>query len=292
MKIKPRPRFLPLLAVLLGHLAAAGPCRAAVIYVDNRRGDDAYDGRLPEPVSPFVGPVQTIARGLQLARTGDTVHVASTGVPYYESLALFGPRHSGFSTVPFTIAGNGAVVDGAVPVPASAWREIGPGLWKMTPWRKGHYQLLLGDAVVPEHRPAPGAADFAKLPVGEWTAWKGSIYYRAEFDVLPPDEPFRFAYHGVGLSLYRIRYVHVRDLTFRNFRLDGINAHDLSSDVVFENVRTVQNGRAGVAVGGSASVLLRGCELAGNRMHSLLVTEQAAAEVEESKLDEPATVAK
>ena len=50
-----------------------GRSLAGVIYVDNRLGDDRYDGSAATAGSETTGPVRTIRRGLQLAQAGDTV---------------------------------------------------------------------------------------------------------------------------------------------------------------------------------------------------------------------------
>ncbi len=257
------------------------------VYVDNVAGDDRNDGGSPEATGATAGPVRTLRRGTQLAGPGDTLHIANRGVPYYESMTLAGSKHSGGPNVPFTVQGNGAVLDGSRLVPPEAWTRIGNGLWKFTPWRKGHYLLLLDDKPLPEH---PSPTDFgglAKVPAGHWTAWRGSIYFRPEALVEPRELPLAFAADHAGMTLYAVRYVHVVDLIVRHFRLDGVNAHDLSREVQFDNVVSTANGRSGLSVGGSSVVEFREGDLRGNRGPSVRTEELGAADVQESKLDEP-----
>src|SRR5262245_55566178 len=83
------------------------------IYVSNTAGDDRSRGYEPESLYAGGGPVRTIAKALRIASTGDRIVIANTDVPYHESLSLVGERHSGYPHEPFTIEGNGAVLDGS-----------------------------------------------------------------------------------------------------------------------------------------------------------------------------------
>lgn len=281
------------LVAFAGYLLLAVPASARTIYVDSRHGDDANNGRSERPTSPGNGPVRTIARALERVGNGDVISLANHGIPYYEQISLTGSQHSGFPNVNFVLEGNGSVVDGSWPVPVSAWKRIEGHLWRMSPWRKGHYVLLLGGEPIPEFRVPPAAGELPAIPAGHWAAWRGSIYYQ-----LPPHEepsylPLRFARLGVGLTLYDVRHVTIRNVTFRHFRLDGVNAHDRCRNVVLEDVRCVGNGRAGVAVGGTSDVTIRSCQLMDNLRHSVLITERAAAILDPSaasELNEPPTL--
>ena len=266
---------------------------AATIYVDPLHGDDENDGRAKRPSSPGNGPVRTIARALERAGFGDTINLANHGIPYHEPISLTGRRHSGFPSIPFVLEGNGAIVDGSFPVPPSAWERVEGNLWKMTPRRKGHYVLLLGDEPIEEHRVPAASAQLPSIPVGQWAAWRGSIYYHLPQYEEPSYLPLRFARWGVGLTLYDARDVVVRNVTFRHFRLDGVNAHDRCRNVILEDVRCVGNGRAGVAAAGTSDVTLRSCQVMGNLRHSVLITERAAAILDPevpNELDEPPTL--
>ncbi|GAB4151945.1 MAG: hypothetical protein Tsb009_27540 [Planctomycetaceae bacterium] len=265
-------------------------CSAGILYVDNRQGSDGNDGRASKPAGMGTGPTRTIGKAIALAKQGDTIIVSNTGTPYYESITIAGRRLSGVSGLPFTLIGNGAIVDGSRPVPANAWKNVGGNVWKIRPWRKGHYQLLLNNQPVPEVRPAQRPQSRPKLAVGQWTAWKGEIFYRSAPLTSPLEKPFRFAYHSVGLTLYNARDVQVMDLTFRGFRLDGVNAHDLCERVTLEKVQMHSNGRAGFTVAGSSAVLMRNCTLEKNRLHSALISELGGVKIENSKLSKPPTL--
>jgi hypothetical protein len=251
--------------------------RAGTIFVDNRAGRDVFDGKSAEPVNAFTGPVRSLRRALVLAGRGDTIVLKKNDLPYDGSLLLNGGRHSGFPNAEFTIIGNGAVIDGSQPILPNSWKPAGDHLWTITPWRKGHYLLLLHGAPVPELTVGRSGAGPAKLPEGHWCAWRGSIYYRAAKGAPPRDLPFRAAAATVGVSLYAVENVRIRDLTLRHFRLDGVNAHDLCHNVVLENVTATQNGRAGLAVGGSSEVILQQGAMVNNRVKDVLITELGRA---------------
>jgi hypothetical protein len=276
--------ILSLVFVRVGHLPAA------VIYVDNLQGSDAFDGSTIRPFDENSGPVKTLRRALQLSRGGDTIILANNGTPYYESIQLVGRRHSGYQHVKFTIIGNGAVLSGLRVVPPSTWRKVGPDLWKMTPWRKGHYQLLLDGKLVPEQRLPRGVKELPAMPEGHWSAWRGSIYYQApQFDE-PSRHRFQFAGDEVGLTLYQVHDVRIVDVTFRHFRLDGVNAHDFCRNIVLENVTSRENGRAGVSVGGTSEITIRNSRLVGNRLDPLRISELGMVEVEGTEMDAAPTI--
>ncbi len=289
MGIKTSFGCLLLLSVVVGLVPIQTVC-AATIYVNNRIGSDALDGKSSGLLGAKAGPVRTIRRALRIADSADIVVLANTGTPYYESIQLFGKRHSGIGIGKFTIIGNGAVVSGARLVLPKAWRLVGSDLWKLTPWRKGHYQLILDAKPLPEHKDVASSADLLKIPPGHWAAWRGSIYFKTKPLESPDLRNYAIAMLSVGLTLCDVRDVQVIGVTFRHFRLDGINAHDRCRNVVFDDVKSIENGRAGLVVAGSSSVRLVKSELANNRVHSLMVTERGDAVVDKSTFSQPPTV--
>ncbi|MBW3538633.1 MAG: right-handed parallel beta-helix repeat-containing protein [Planctomycetes bacterium] len=269
-------------AFFFAALSAAGASVAEDLYVDDVLGRDTANGRFATPVDPLTGPVRTIGRALRLAGTGDTIVIKNNGRPYYESLAMDGRVNSGSPLAHFTIEGNGAVVDGSAALPPNLWRKAGEDLWKLTPWKKGWYLLLDAGRPLAEHECPREAHPATDLPAGHWCAWEGSIYLRLEGFDEPRDRSLALAARGVGLSLYNVRHATIRNLTFQHFQRDGANAHDLCRDVVLENVRLLENGRAGLAAGGTSAVLVQGCEIAGNRRHSVLISEKAGVAIDDA----------
>lgn len=277
-------------ALCLGIMIWSNLAEAGIIYVDSRTGNDQFDGKAAKPLGSSVGPLRSLRGALSRAKPGDTIELANNGSPYFGSATLSGGRHSALGHIRMIIEGNGAVIDGSQPVPPHAWREVANRIWKVTPWRKGHYQLVLEDSPLPEYVDSSGSVQLDEIPEGHWAAKQGSIYYRAALGEYPPEGPFRFARHSVGLTLYGVRGVTIRNLTVRHFRLDGISAVHDCHDVELENVQAVGNGRTGVAVGGGAQVVVRNSKLADNREHQLLITGLGAAEVFESELSQPPTI--
>lgn len=269
-------------------LLMAQPLAADTLYVDNRVGDDAFDARSPRAINAVSGPTRSITRALSRAGAGDTVIIANHGIPYYETLTLEGSRFSGAGGNPFIIVGNGALISGSRRMRPDAWEYEGSALWKFTPVRKGHYLLLEGNAPLPEKPLAHGAPALPTLATKTWCAWRGSIYYQAGPDPgqTPADLPLAFAYEQVGITLYDVQNVIIRDLTITHFRLDGVNAHDRCQGVILQNVKLLENGRAGLAVGGSSLVGLKDSMAAGNRVSQLLISEKAQTEVLNSPLKE------
>lgn len=297
-------RFLCSL-ILVAFVAARAA--AGTIYVDNVRGDDANDGRAPTGTGAGTGPTRTIAKALTLARHGDTVSINNAGLPYYESVTLSGYEHSGHDALAFSIVSNGAVIDGTKAVRPEAWKLVGENLWRFTPWRKGYYGLYLDGKPVPRHA-LKNAGENPRLvprgiPAGHWAVVAGTVYYQAVEKEDPATKPFRYAARSVGLTLHNVIGVEVSNLTFRNFRLDGVNAHDRCGIVRFSNVKSLNNARAGFTIAGCSgrlrmaddklpTILLENCELTGNARHSLLLTGRGIAQVEKSKLDKKPTVGK
>jgi hypothetical protein len=272
----------PALALVVITLSAARSLPAADVYVDNTRGDDICDGASILPIDERSGPVRTIRRGLKLIGPGDTLHLANNGVPYFESLEIVGARFNGG----FTLEGNRAVVSGAKVVPFDAWKYMGDEVWRFTPRRKAFYQLVNGDRALPESPCPRGAATLPEIPAGHWCTWRGSVYYRA----LPGksqtqnDPPLSFAAEEVGITLLDVEEVVIHNLEVRHFRLDGINAHDRCRRVILDSVRLIENGRAGLAVGGSSTVGIKDSIVEGNRLVSILNAEVAQTEVLTSQL--------
>jgi len=253
-------------------------------YVDNRIGDNLNDGKSPDVVNLGNGPVKTISRGLERVGSGDILHIANHGVPYTESLQIIGSRfRSGF-----TIEGNGAVVTGARPVPFQAWQPLPEGVWRFRPYRKAFYQLVSAGQALPEV-PAPASATTRPaLAEGSWCVWRGAIYYRLQSNAagqaVDPDVPIDFAAEEVGITLLDVDDVVIHNLELRHFRLDGVNVHDRCQNIILDHVRLIENGRAGLAVGGSSLVGIKDSEVAGNRVTQILNTEVAQTELLNTQL--------
>ncbi|MDA0832714.1 MAG: hypothetical protein O2955_07415 [Planctomycetota bacterium] len=261
------------------------------IFVDNLSGNDRLTG-ISNDFNDFVGgPVKSIRRALILARAGDVIILKNNNTPYYEPVILNGVRHNGLATAPLIIQGNGATISGFSSLPSNAWFPVGYDLWKVTPAKKGWYQLVHNDKAVPEIRVPAGVGELPEIPPGHWCAWKGAVYYRANPQEDVQTESFGLSREDMGISLHRVRNVRIENLVVQHFRIDGINAHDGCRNVELVNVVSQENGRAGLVAAGTSDLVFANGKLLGNRDYSLLVTERAAAIVNESELSTPAVMA-
>lgn len=260
---------------------------ARTLYVNNRIGSDRFNGVTAEAINRKTGPVASIGRALKLAGPSDIISLADTGVPYYEAISLVGTRHSGTAQKPFTILGNGATLSGAFAVPETAWQQVGTDLWQLKPYRKGHYQLILDGKAVPEVRPQPDEqwTEVPAIPVGSWCAFRGAIYYHAERLVEPESMNFAFAQRMSGITFFSVKNIIVDNLKVEHFRIDGVQASDHATDIVLRGVLIVENGRAGLTVGGTSLVALVGCQIERNRDESILIREAAALVVQDTQID-------
>lgn len=264
---------------------------ARTLYVNNRVGQDQFDGLLESATSGESGPVRTIGRALALAQRSDLIVVANTGQPYYETFTMMGRDNSGTESFPFRIVSQGAIVSGAVSVPATGWQKVGADLWRVVPYRKGTYQLIRSGKALTERRQQKGERWF-KVPVlaaNEWCHFKGAIYYHAEQYSDPSDDDFAIAQGTTGATLLKVEHVVIRGLIFQHFRVDGIQLHDQAQNVLLDNVGTYENGRSGLTVAGTSILLLRECAVERNRDHSVLLQGLGAMEVEDSTWDKPPT---
>lgn len=281
--------FLSVASILLN---VATSTNAEVYYVNNRVGADRHDGLVETPLSNTSGPVKSISQALKLASFADTIIVANTGVPYYDNLSFQGEKHSGDPVRPFRLIGNGATITGAMVIPEGGWREAGRDVWQVTPFRKGYFQLVRDGKALPEVRPQPGEKwdSIPQLEVDQWCTWNGSIYYRVERYVEPVTQRLSIARRSCGITVFAAHDIVISDLTIQHFRLDGVNLHDLATNIQLEKLTLHENGRAGLAIGGSSSGRVNGSDIERNRHHSVLIHEAAAIALEDCILDADPTV--
>jgi hypothetical protein len=282
---------------LIGLLAIAvaiqpigvSPTAARDIFVDNGAGDDILDGTLPTTTSPGIGPFHTITRALRVAGPGDRIILANTGEPYRESVSLVGSRHSGNAVRPFTIEGNGAVLDGTAAVPPEAWQWFRGDVFRFQPPKKQFQQLFL-DGLPAVRHPAGTqdgvAAVAAQLQPKEWAETGGWIYFRVEEGRLPQQYALGYSAWPVGITLYKVEGVVISNLVVQGFRIDGLNLNDATGPVVLYNVTSRFNGRSGVAIVGASEADLQSCTLEGNGKSQLLLEGYAEGNVSNSQISD------
>ena len=220
------------------------------LYVNNVDGDDRNDGSSSASVSKTGGPLQTITRALKVAQLGDRIVLENTGVPYRESLTLQGKNNSGTVYEPFTIVGNGAVLDGTGPVPGYAWVSIGNDVYRFRPERMSYQQLYRDGRPVKQIESEGGTVP--ALETDQWALVRGHIYFRTQPDVHPRHYRLSYCKLQVGITLYQIENVLIDGLTVQGFQLDGINAHSLVKNTIVNGCVLRGNGRSGFSIGGSS----------------------------------------
>lgn len=261
-----------------------GLAGARDIHVNNQSGNDRFTGHYLQNMPDETGPVRTIAKALRLAGTGDRIVLANTGQPYRESISLVGSRHSGTSLQPFAIEGSGAILDGSAPVPAHAWEHYRGPVFRFRPPRIEPQQLFLNDRPLTRVI-GPRLSDTPpKLEPLQWCLQGGHIYFCVEPLKLPEDYLLSIADKPVGITLFHVERVAIKNLTIQGFQLDGINAFNSARRVSLWGVTCRGNGRAGVAVGGVSRLHLEDSLIGDNGEAQLLTQPYSATHVQQTRL--------
>ncbi len=270
--------------VIAGVLCFCQAAAARDVFVDNRAGDDRFLGRQPVATGDGSGPVRSIGRAVKLARPGDRIVIANTGVPYRESFSLVAGAFRSSPEVPMVILGNGAVLDGTAEVPRAAWRHYEGDVYRFRPPRVGHQQLILDDRPATRVPAEPAPAEPPPLDALSWCLHGGYIYFAAEPGRLPYDYDLRYAEETVGITLWHVAHVAIFDLVVQGFQLDGVSAHNSAQPVRLVGVTSRRNGRSGVAVGAASLLRLDACLLDDNAEAQLLTLPLSETYVTNSDL--------
>lgn len=252
-------------------VAMADGASARDIYVNNLEGDDHHNGAAPNTRLQGAGPCKTIYKALRLAEKGDRIIISNTGQPYKEAISLQGGRHSGYIDQPFTIVGNGAVLDGTTEVPVEDWQSMGQGLFRVRPAGLSYQQLFLDDRPAARRKLTPSGS-LPKLAPRQWYMHAGHIYFRVEKGKIPLDYHLSYSSLSVGITLYDVRNVLIEDLVIQGYQLDGINAVDNAFEVSLVGMNCRGNGRCGISIGGASRVSI-GASLIGNNGTAQVRTE-------------------
>lgn len=273
-------RTLMLLGVVLFGLAA--PLAARDVFVNNVQGSPNYDGLNPE-AGLVSGPFRSITHALKMAQKGDRIVLANTGVPYTECITLQTEQHCGGALGPFTILGNGAILDGSRPIPREFWKHYLGTIFELPLRKRGPYQMLFLDG-----KPLPrvdfSADKAAELPPMHWGYYNGSMYLRIEKGTLIDDYNLSLAWHDVGVTLYHVHDVIIADLTIQGFLLDGVNVNDKVDRCLLGGLTCRGNGRSGITVAGSSRCIIEECLLGNNGAAQLRVEGESTVDVVNSTL--------
>lgn len=254
------------------------------IFVDNLAGDDHNNGQVAKSAGKENGPCKSIARALYLAEKGDhVILVANPDRPYRECITLQGGKNSGYLEQPFEIVGNGAVLDGSVSLEGADWQGAGPDLYRLWPRFKSFQQLFLDGQPAVFMKSTGG-----KLPnllPDQWTHRDGAIYFHTQPRRTPESYAASCAGHRVGITLYDVHDVLVRDLTVRGYALDGVNAHDTVTRADLIGLTCTANGRSGISIGGACRVRVDTCVLHHNLAAQIRTEGFCQVELIENKID-------
>ena len=254
------------------------------VFVNNNGGDDRATGLLAESSPDMNGPVRTIAKALRLAQLGDRIVLAANEEPYRESISLVGERHSGLEDYPFVIEGNGALLDGSMPVPPNAWNHVRGEIFAFQPPRLGYQQLFL-DGRPLLRKPATSLNwSVPELAPMEWALAAGKIHFRAATGQIPQNYSLSCAGLQTGITLCYVHDVVIRNLIVQGFQVDGINAHDAVHDGRLIGVTARGNGRAGVTVSGGSRFELAECVLGDNGVVQLRAESYSQTQVFDTDL--------
>lgn len=254
------------------------------IYVNNVAGNDRYRGLRLQSFDDKSGPVRTITRALQIAIPSDRIVLANTGQSYCESFTLFGSRHSGTMERPFTIQGNGAILEGADEIYIDRWQHVRGDVFRFRPQRLAYQQLFNESRPLNRILCSHPCTTPPELQPLEWCLYRGHIYFRADPLRRPEDYALTVATRQVGITLFHVQHVAIVDLTIQGFQLDAINAYNTAQDVVLNQVTCRGNGRAGIAVGGASLVSIESSLVGNNGEAQLLTTPYSETFVYQSNL--------
>ena len=268
-----------LIVMLLG-----APAAGREIFVDNASGDDRFAGQQPVGKSDLSGPVRTIAKALRLAGNGDTIVLAKTKEPYRESFSLVGSRNSGTPQRPFSIRGNGAILDGSTPVPPKAWESYKGAVFSFRPKRAGFQQLFLNDLPAVRVFVSEKAADPPELQPLQWCWLHSRIFFCVDKTKLPADYRLSCAGEPVGITMFHVDRVRIADLTVQGFQLDGVSLFNSARNVTLSDVTCRGNGRSGISVGGASLASIDSSLLGDNGQAQLLTLPCSETHVRNSHL--------
>ena len=273
--------FYCLLTVLL---LLCSPAVGREVIVDNVAGDDRFTGQAARDPGGMAGPVRTLAKALRLAGPSDTIVLVKNGTPYREGFSLTGSSHSGTAQTPFTIRGNGAILDGSAPAPAEKWESYQGAIFRLRGRPMGYAQLFIDGRPAVRVFAAQSAKTPPELQPRQWCSVEGRIYFCVDKTKLPGDYKLSYAHNPSGITLFHVEYVHIDNLTVQGFQVDGISLYNSAREVTLSNVTCRGNGRSGVAVGGASWVTIDASLLGNNGQAQLLALPYSETHVRNTHL--------
>jgi hypothetical protein len=252
--------------------AVSNQAIARDLFVNNDSGSDSHSGLSAASVAGKQGPVRTIGKALQVAKKGDSIHIANTGVPYQESVSIQNGRNSGLVGKSFRILGNGATLDGRKKISYDQWTAVGNQIFAFKPPRTSFFILYIDNRPATQIDVPAGASKLPPLEELQWCLFKRKVYFKPANDRLPDTFDVSYTHAQVGITLVNCQHVVIENLIIQGFQLDGINVHDNVFGARLLEITSRGNGRSGISVGGASRVQIEAC-LLGNNGTAQLRTE-------------------
>lgn len=277
---------------------------AKTVYVNNTMGDDRFTGEREDFDVVEAGPVRTIKRATELARLGDTISLADTGVPYQECVSLTNKNASGINAeYPFILEGNGASLDGRVTVEHEKWehfKEIYKNVKDNPPEYQGDifrlhvakyypnavcYCMLFVDAMPIQNKSAePMESPVGQLNELDAALFEGYLYFRPEKGKTPDDYKLEITALRTGITLNHVDHVVIRNLIVQGFQLDGVSLANSATNVIIEQCTIRGNARSGMAVGWGSDVKASRILMCANAFSEVLTLPYSRVKIEKSRL--------
>ena len=252
--------------------AISNQAMARDLFVNNESGSNSHSGLSVTSVGGKQGPVRTIGKALQVAKKGDSIHIANTGVPYQESVSIQNSRNSGLVGKSFRIIGNGATLDGRKKISYDQWTAVGNQIFEFKPPRTSFFILYIDNRPATQIDVPAGASKLPQLEELQWCLFKRKVYFKPANRRLPDAFDVSYTHAQVGITLVDCQHVVVENLIVQGFQLDGINVHDNVFGARLLEITSRGNGRSGISVGGASRVQIEAC-LLGNNGTAQLRTE-------------------
>ena len=258
---------------LLTLLLLGSPALAREIFVNNIAGDDRFAGRQatrprrPRRTRPDPGQGPATGRPRRHDRPGQDRRPLSREHQPGRAADTAARRNE-----PFTIHGNGAILDGST----ASCRSMGKLQGRHLPSPRASDEQPAAVPRRPARRreclPPKTPKTPPELQPRQWCSVEGRIYFCVEKSKLPGDYKLSYAHEQTGITLFHVEHVRIADLTVQGFQVDGINLSNSAREVLLSNVTCRGNGRNGVAVGGASSVTIRASLLGDNGQAQLLTS--------------------
>lgn len=277
-------RSLVIAILVLGAFSPVSVVLAVDVHVNNLSGSDRNSGEMASQASPGEGPTQSIRRALRLASYGDRIVIANTGEPYRECVSLQTTRNSGSISYPFVIEGNGAILDGSGQIPVEDWEPASGDVLSFQPTGLKSFQQIFLDGRPAERVDIYDRHSLGNLKSKQWCRLEQRLFFCVEKGTTPADYDLQHSVHRVGITLYGVQNVQIRNLIVQGFQIDGISVADNAFDCKLTGVTSRGNGRSGVNIGGASRLIMDSCVIGDNGVSQIRTEGWSTTVVIESEL--------